>query len=349
VKKIERLTDEQEQRLVEFRDEWLGVGLATGPCDMGVVERVVGEFYRRLGHEKPRFWRVESPLQAQLVMNIVSGHGANLLANLRTSLRANLWGNLRSNLVVNLAANLWGNLGANLWDNLRSNLGSNLRDNLVDNLGGESKYVSTYFWGSLDAYWIAYYLFPHLHLRSVHTREQMRLLGLWADLSRSCFWWWAFENVVFVSDRPSEIHRDGEGRLHNLHGPSVSFSDGYRVYRVHGVEMSGHLIEDHSLITPEVIDETDNVEVRRVLIDILGVEKYMSDAQRLGEDERGVLWRKAVQGDEPLVVVEVVNSTPEPDGTCKHYFLRVPPHVRTPTEAVKWTFGVDDYQPQKET
>ena len=30
-----------------------------------------------------------------------------------------------------------------------------------------------------------------------------------------------------------------------------------------------------------------------------------------------------VEGDEPIVCVEVVNRTPEPDGHFKHYFLRV--------------------------
>ncbi len=45
--------------------------------------------------------------------------------------------------------------------------------------------------------------------------------------------------------------------------------------------------------------------------------------------------------DEPIVMVEVLNSTPEPDGTRKTYFLRVPPTMRTAREAVAWTFDMD--------
>ena len=50
-------------------------------------------------------------------------------------------------------------------------------------------------------------------------------------------------------------------------------------------------------------------------------------------------------------MVEVVNSTPEPDGTRKTYFLRVPPTTRTAREAVAWTFGLraDAYRPAVET
>ncbi len=37
-------------------------------------------------------------------------------------------------------------------------------------------------------------------------------------------------------------------------------------------------------------------------------------------------------------MVKVVNSTPEPDGSFKDYFLRVPPTCQTALEAVAWTF-----------
>jgi hypothetical protein len=49
------------------------------------------------------------------------------------------------------------------------------------------------------------------------------------------------------------------------------------------------------------------------------------------------------------VVVKVVNSTPEPDGSFKDYLLRVPPDIRTPREAVAWTFATDDYRPAVQT
>lgn len=56
-------------------------------------------------------------------------------------------------------------------------------------------------------------------------------------------------------------------------------------------------------------------------------------------------------GEEPVVVVEVVNSTPEPDGSHRTYFLRVPPTMRTATAAVAWTFGPHErlYGPARET
>ncbi|RSS35941.1 hypothetical protein EF902_36630 [Streptomyces sp. WAC05858] len=51
-----------------------------------------------------------------------------------------------------------------------------------------------------------------------------------------------------------------------------------------------------------------------------------------------------------VVMVEVVNSTPEPAGTHRTYWPRVPPRIRTP-EGVAWTLGVDadTYRPERET
>jgi hypothetical protein len=50
-------------------------------------------------------------------------------------------------------------------------------------------------------------------------------------------------------------------------------------------------------------------------------------------------------------MVEVINSTPELDGTFRTYFLRVPPETRTARQGVAWTFGMteQEYAPTVET
>ncbi|MER0246295.1 DUF6745 domain-containing protein, partial [Streptomyces sp. HSW2009] len=67
--------------------------------------------------------------------------------------------------------------------------------------------------------------------------------------------------------------------------------------------------------------------------------------------ETGVLWRIELAGDEAVVMVEVVNSTPEPDGSSRTYWLRVPPRTTTAREGVAWTFGLpaEEYEPQRQT
>jgi hypothetical protein len=71
-------------------------------------------------------------------------------------------------------------------------------------------------------------------------------------------------------------------------------------------------------------------------------ERYLRDAgaQRVASDEWGTLHRLPVNGDEDVVMVEVANSTPEPDGSVKDYWLRVPPDSKSPVEALAWTFDM---------
>ena len=66
-------------------------------------------------------------------------------------------------------------------------------------------------------------------------------------------------------------------------------------------------------------------------------------AYRVVEDETGILWRQRWRW-EAWAAVEVVNGTPEPDGTYKRYFLQVPPTVRTPREGVAWSYGLSERQ-----
>jgi hypothetical protein len=119
------------------------------------------------------------------------------------------------------------------------------------------------------------------------------------------------------------------------------------------VRVTQQVIEQPSTITVKQIDGETNAEVRRVLIERYGQVKFLQDggAEVVHQDDWGTLYRRDMQDDEPLVMVKVVNSTREPDGSYRDYFLRVPPTVRTAREAVAWTFGqeAEQYAPRVET
>ena len=61
-----------------------------------------------------------------------------------------------------------------------------------------------------------------------------------------------------------------------------------------------------------------------MLVERIGAERYMTlaKAKLVNRDDWGALW--AISAPVPMRIVELVNSTPEPDGTAKRYFLRVP-------------------------
>ena len=90
------------------------------------------------------------------------------------------------------------------------------------------------------------------------------------------------------------------------------------------------------------------MEVRRVKIDQYGQSRYLQDtgAEVVAEDDFGVLYRKSLGDDEALMMVKVVNSTPEPDGTFKDYFIRVDPNayggLKTARAAIASTWRNED-------
>jgi len=117
--------------------------------------------------------------------------------------------------------------------------------------------------------------------------------------------------------------------------------------------VESYVVDNPERITVADIEAETNAEVRRVKIERIGQGRYLLDsgAREVHRDDYGTLYRKEVPGDEPLVMVKVLNATPEPDGSFKDYFLRVPSTMRTAREAVAWTFGKnpDNYEPGQET
>jgi len=179
---------------------------------------------------------------------------------------------------------------------------------------------------------------------------------------------------VIAVPRP-ELHMDDRQRLHNATGPAMMWQgDGARFWFWRGVAVPQKVIDAPHTITLEEISNERNAEVRRVMIDRYGQEKFLMDAGAavVSRDDYGILYRKHINDDEALVMVHVLNSTPEPDGTMtrddaertfgkhavarvltyassqgidcraprfKTYFIRVPPDIETAHAAVAWTFN----------
>ena len=179
--------------------------------------------------------------------------------------------------------------------------------------------------------------------------------------------YWADDTLYWVA-KPTVRCEPGARRLRLHHEAHAALeSDVASLYFWHGVRVPRFVIVRPDLITISRIHGEATKEVRRAMIEryrhgeeIHGAAAFIRDAgaERLDHDERyGTLWRRRfrgnefVQGDEPIVMIEMVKRTPEPDGSFKRYWLRVPPKTRTAREAVAWTFNMpaERYAPEIET
>ena len=223
-------------------------------------------------------------------------------------------------------------------------------------IGGQF-WVGGWFWGG--AYTSFFRDVCHLELNG----DFWDRARAYESTMESACWWWPHRHFVMVCERPTVIHREltdpsrsrgwGSHRLHCETGPAVVWPDGWGVWAIHGIRLPRQVVEAPQTLTPAQIINEPNAEVRRVMVARFGEARLVreSGALPIHADETGDLYRIDVPGDEPLVIVRVINSTPEPDGSSKSYWIRVPPDMTQARQAIGWTFPITQggYAPAIET
>ena len=326
--KIERMTPEQEELLGRWRREWFGIGSSTERADRPRAEKAISAMYERIGQPAPRFFWFDSPATAVLGISALKDE--------------KFWGEAAKR--VPAAVTTGKRTRDSLGDSLRDSLGASLRDSLGASLWASLR--ATRFWGSMESYWVAYYAFARDVLGVKYDAQKSSDLDLWSEVTKSCGWWWPYRGLVIVSEKPESVRWEADRerpRLHALDGPALRYRDGWEVYAVRGLRVPREAIMDPAWLTVDRIEGEQNAELRRVYLDRYGHAKYLEDSKAIlvHEDSCGQLYRRELPGDEPLQMVRVINSTPEPGGTRKVYWLRVPPSVGTAREGVAWTFAMD--------
>jgi len=283
--------------------------------------------------------------------------GGQLWDQLREQLRGQLWGQLGNQLWGQLGDQLGNQLGDQLRHQLGDQLGDQLWGQLRDQLGGQ-------LWDQLGGQWAtavspwrdAYWAALHVAARAAAALAPSPRLDSMAAAIGAVDHWWPMRGAVVLTDRPTVIARDGQGRLHSETGPALAYSDGWAIHAVHGVRVPAEVIEHPEAITVDRILTAPNTEVRRVMIELRGWDWFTAAAGLCLVDtaddpgnpgETIALWDLPEQVyDEPVRVVLVTNASPERDGTRRRYGLTVPADCDSAESAVAWTFGVDadDYR-----
>lgn len=118
-----------------------------------------------------------------------------------------------------------------------------------------------------------------------------------------------------------------------------------------GVRVADRIAFAESITGQDILD-TDNVELRRILIERLGYETFLQQVGGLvrhrDRDAGGERQLICVpfEDDEPLMVLKVICPS-----TGHLHILRVPPDMRTCHQAAAWVAGFsnpEDYQPRAE-
>jgi citrate lyase gamma subunit len=196
---IEKLTKEQEEAIVPFREKWKARILVTEQTDEEIIKGVQN-IYKEAGFKKPEVYFMDSPLGSQIFANIIknlklekteiikniwsniwsnikSNIGLNISSNIKSNIglniRSNIWSNIRSNIESNIGlnissdiksnigSNIRSNIWSNIWSNIESNIGLNIRSNIESNIESNirSNNLEFFVFSSNDATWCHWYIY----------------------------------------------------------------------------------------------------------------------------------------------------------------------------------------------
>jgi hypothetical protein len=338
------------------RDYWLAQGLCTQLSDRPVAESAVAELYRRSGFEEPEFIWVPSP-PAALELFAKEGLSVPPLsfekpAHPSTEIAA-VWSRSRERMDARvLRRHRHDRIArAAVWDSLRTTLFDGVATAIRTLLPRPSPGVTWY--GQQEAHRVGYYdTLRRCGLAGFAPRDD-ELLDLQAALVRATGWWWAFDGVCVMAERPTVLHTEptpegvhNERRLHHADQPALEFSDGSGVFVQHGTIVPDWVVLDP---TVERISRERNVEVRRCAIERIGWDRYIDMAALAlvdHADDPGNpgctlrLYATPSGWGRPSRILLVVNGSVERDGHRRRYGLYVPDWVPSAVDAAGWTYGI---------
>ena len=305
--RIDRLTEKQVAQLAIYRNKWLARGLAVGPCDRPAMERAADEAYRCAEMKPPKLkiW-LGSPFSGAI--------GAAILTS------------------AQVGDQVGAQVGAQVWDHVEAQVGAQVGDQLKN---AAFNSMSTQF----EAGFAGYITF----LRDVcgWTDPSLEKFEVFETLVKNCGWTWWHENVLAISDRPTIINRDDQGRLHCETGPSIAYRDGWGLHHWHGTAIPAEWITDRSKLTPSIALKCENVEQRRAACEILGWVNILRD-----------LKAKTIDTDNDPEIGELV-EVKLPDlvkkakflrvrcGTGREFAIGIPPHINKALDAQAWIVGLE--------
>ena len=307
--KITKLPQEVIDRFPEIRDEWIKIGLSTEPADRERAEKGVDLAYKAADLSPPevKVW-VDSPYQGSMVAAVC--RDSNTIEDCQRKIKILM----DNNFDANICSKKLGVKKSDLYD------------------------VFDALYGQFEAGWLSFYsVFEGL------VEEVEKLRGV-MEIAKSAGWWWPFEGIAIITERPTSIFLDEEARLHSETSAAVSYRDGWSLYFYHGVSIPSEWIEDSLPSAAEAV-KWSNIEQRRAACEMIGWDSILNELKAKiidedGDPEIGTLLEVMLpngEGDEP---------TPEKFlrvkcGTGRFFALPVPPEMATTIQAQSWTWGMD--------
>ena len=330
------ITADERRGMEEHAALWTKRILRTDPIEPGKITPAIKALYAAAGLKEPRVIIVPSPLVMAVAGGLSSGvwelrrrersatdnatHNATDIATDRAT-RIATDGAARNEWVGRLAKEFGDRDAALLLAHVRS---------------WADAYQGGNMWGAWDCY-----LTAARDILGLRLKEHEKYAA-WEQAAIHGGFRFMHPEFCLVSDFPEYVKQDEEHRPHCATGPSHRWRDGWELYFWHGVQVTKEIIEKR-FTAKEVLAEK-NVEVRRTMLEIMGVDRFFGELQgkvvHEDKDAHGLpcrLMELAVEGTTTGTLRAIQVTCPS---TGRVYHHLVPSTTKTAAEARASMWGL---------
>ena len=202
---ITKLTQEETEKLDIYQRDWHEIGLSAGSTNYRRAEACVDEAYLQVNLQPPKIkiW-THSPFHAIKSISYIKDDfivGKNKSGEIRTNLIQTVADRVSLEVSKNIIEILNKNFDyifkcvhtksiAHIWNNININLNV-----------GKNETINYCCYGNQDSYWLAIYDFIY----EVMGLECVSPLTPLIELASHCHWWWPFEDIVILTEKPNEV------------------------------------------------------------------------------------------------------------------------------------------------
>ena len=360
IKPIERLTQQQIEKLPFYREKWLEIELSCEPLNIESAKKAVLDLYAQQGLEKPKFFfHFESPLFTCIGVHLLRYHFASfedsIWDSIWDSVRVSVENSVWESTSASVRASVWDSIWDSIWDSVRDSVensvwestSASVRASVWDSVENST---STSVWESIrmssNTAWFGFYDY----FQSVCGLDLSTINPVF-EIAKHCGGWIPYENAVILQGRPKAMHWDDQNRLHHPNRHAIEYRDGWGVCMWHGTRVPDKwILESENHLNAEICLTHPNIEQRLAASEIYGWHRVLIEVtNRVIDTDSNPQIGELLSVDLPDVGEHMFLRVQ--CGTGRTFALPVPPDMRTAREANAWTYGLEaeEYSPEIRT